>query len=384
MDSLALLEQLIAIDSVNPDLGGPGESEIAAFVAERLRDLGCRVDVHEVAPGRPNLVATLAGDRTQATLLLEAHLDTVPQPREPIAVHRAAGRLYGRGACDAKGSLSAMIAALARLASRTVHPTVVFGAVMDEEVLMTGSRALLRQLPPIDGAIVGEPTSLVPVRTHNGLVRFRIVARGRPAHTSRSHLGVNAVAIAARVVVAIEEELGPRLAARVNPLVGPALITPAVIHGGSAVNLVPEWCTIEVDRRLAPREDPAEALREVDQLLEVFRARGDDVVREEPTTTHPGIETSSEHPLVRAAERAASAVHGQPILARGVPYGTDAANLSGVGGIPCVVLGPGSIDQAHSADEWVALDEVERAVELYVRVVDELAAGVPTVVPDQA
>ncbi len=375
MDPVSLLEELIGIDSVNVSMGGRGEAAIAERVGTILRGLGCAVAVLEVEPGQPNVIATLGGDPALPVLMLQAHLDTVLQPMVPLTVKRIDGRVYGRGACDTKGSLAAMIAAVERFASRDRRPTVVLAGVMDEEAFMTGSLALLDQIPKIDAAIVGEPTSLVPVRAHNGLVRFRIVARGRSAHTSRAHLGVNAVTAAARVVLAIEANLGPRLASRLHPLTGAALVTPSVIRGGSAVNLVPEWCEIEVDRRLAPGEDPQAALAEIDAVLEELRAAGDDVVREAPTALKPGLETPADHPLIRAAEAAATAMAGRPVTAIGVPYGTDAANLSGIGGIPCVVLGPGSIDQAHSANEWIAVEEVERAVDLYVCVIDEFVAG---------
>jgi acetylornithine deacetylase len=267
-----------------------------------------------------------------------------------------------------------MVAAIARIAMKPDHPTVVFAGAADEEVAMTGSRDLVGRLPRVEGAIIGEPTSLQPVRVHNGLMRFRIVARGRAAHTSRAHLGVNAVAIAARVVLAIEDELLPVLQARAHPLAGPALITAAVIHGGVAPNLVPDWCAIEVDRRLAPGEDPEAALAEVDVLITRLDAGGA-IVREEPTILLPAVETPSDHWLVRLTEDAVGSMLGTSVLAGGVPYGTDASNLSGVGGIPCVVLGPGSIDQAHTDDEWVPIDEVIKASRIYEELVSRVASG---------
>ena len=293
MDAVSLLEELTAIDSVNVAMGGRGEAVIAEHVGTILRGLGCAVAVLDVEPGRPNVIATLRGDPGLPVLMLLAHLDTVLQPMVPLAVKRIDGRVYGRGASDTKGSLAAMISAVERFASRDRRPTVVLAGVMDEEAFMTGSLALLDQIPKIDAAIVGEPTSLVPVRAHNGLVRFRIVVRGRSAHTSRAHLGINAVTAAARVVLAIDERLRPRVAARVHPLTGAALVTPSVIRGGSAVNLVPEWCEIEVDRRLAPGEDPQAALAEIDGLLDELRAAGDDVIREAPTALKPGLETTA-------------------------------------------------------------------------------------------
>lgn len=375
LDPVALLEQLISVNSVNPSLGGPGESELALLVAGLLRDAGSHVDLHEVEPGRPNVLATLAGGDLRPSLLFEVHLDTVPWPREPMVMGRSGARINGRGACDAKGSLAAMLAAFFRVGQRDVRPPVAFAAVVDEEVYMAGSLALLPHLPPLAGAIVGEPTSLLPVRAHNGLVRFRVVARGRAAHTSRAYLGRNAVAAGARVVLAIEDELRPRCAARAHPLTGPALVTASVIRGGTAVNLVPDWCEVEVDRRLAPGEEPATALEEIDELLDGLRRSGDDLLRESPVAVQRALETPADHPLVRAAERAATADSRSAVSAIGVPFGTDASNLSGVGRIPCVVLGPGSIDQAHSADEWVEAEDIRSAVGLYERLVDEFMAA---------
>src|SRR3712207_1280111 len=146
-----------------------------------------------------------------------------------------------------------MVAAMATLAdSGEERATVVFAGVADEEHAMLGSRLLVDQLPAVDAAVVGEPTSLAPVRAHNGIARITIETHGRTAHTSRAHLGINAISAAARVVSALEERLLPLLEARAHPLAGAALLTPAVISGGVAPNVVPDRCRLLVDRRLAP------------------------------------------------------------------------------------------------------------------------------------
>ena len=372
-----LLEELVRIDSSNTAMGGPGEAALADRVAELLRAIGCTVELPAVANGGRNVVGRLDGRPGAPALLLEAHLDTVAQPRDDLTVGVAGRRLSGRGACDAKGSLAAMLAAMARLASVDDRPSVIFAGAVDEEVAMSGSLALIDQLPEVHGAVIGEPTSLVPVRVHNGLARFRIVARGRSAHTSRAHLGVNAVAAAARAVLAIEDRLVPRLRARAHPLVGPALATAAMIRGGVASNLVPDWCEILVDRRLAPGEAPSDAFAEIDALLDELRAAGDELERDAPSILLPAVETAADHPLVRTAEAASTAVVGRAVEAGGAPFGTDASNLSAVGGIPCVVLGPGSIDQAHTDDEWVSLDEVEQAADVYVELARRFALDGP-------
>jgi acetylornithine deacetylase/succinyl-diaminopimelate desuccinylase-like protein len=371
LDPVDLLRDLVRIPSVNPHMGGGhGEGEVVEYVASVLHDQGLDVSTPEVQDGRCNVVARLHGDSGSPTVLLEAHLDTVPMPGHGLKVEEDGDRLRGRGACDTKGSAAAMIATLSRLRSEESHPTVVFAGVVDEEYAMAGSRALVGQLDATpSAAIVGEPTSLRPVRVHNGLARMRIETHGRAAHTSKAQLGVNAIASAARVVIALIDELYPQLAERGHPLVGPALITPAVIRGGVASNIVPETCTIEIDRRLAPGEDPANAMAEIDRILDGLRSERVMITRHDPDILLDGVEIPEGHPLVRVAEAAVQSVLGKPIRAEGAPFGTDASNLWGVGRIPCIVLGPGSIDQAHTEDEWVGLSEVRSAVEIYTEVV---------------
>lgn len=374
MDPVELLEALVRIDSANPSMGGPGEHEVVARLDEILRGLGLEVRTPEGVDGRPNLIATLPGSPGAPTLLLEAHLDTVAMPDGGLPVSLTGDRLIGRGACDTKGSAAAMVAAMAALAdSGGERATVVFAGAVDEEVAMGGSRALVDQLPPVDAAVIGEPTSLEPVRAHNGLARFTIETTGRSAHTSRAHLGINAIAAAARVVGVLDERLLPLLRERAHALTGPALVTPSVIHGGVAANIVPDRCRLIVDRRLAPGEDPDAALAEIDALLDGLRAGGDQITREPPAVLLGAVETPADDPVVRLAETSVDAVLGRPMPAGGVPYGTDASNLSLIGGIPCVVLGPGSIDQAHTDHEWVAIEEVRLAAAVYAEMARRLA-----------
>jgi acetylornithine deacetylase len=363
VDVLDLLERLVRAPSVNPgmDPDGAGEAGVARILLDELGALGVEAGEHEVLPGRSNVVGVLPGPEGAPTLMLEAHMDTVPEADEPIEVRREGGRLRGRGSCDTKGSLAAMLAAVAALAGEDgPRPAIVFAATVDEESGMKGAERLLEHAPRPDAAVVGEPTSLVPVRVHNGVVRVALVARGRPAHTSKAHLGVNAVSAAARAIAAIEGEVGTGLADRAHPLAGPALLTASMVRGGVAPNVVPERCEVQLDRRLAPGETAEDALAELDAVLERLRAGGDDVRLDAPQIALPPVETPQDDLVVRAAEAAIGTA------AAGAPYTTDASRLSGSGGVACVVLGPGSIDQAHTPDEWVPLEEVERAVGLYV------------------
>lgn len=381
MDVVELLEDLVAIDSTNRsiDPAGAGEQAMAERLGSLLGTLGFTVERAEVAPGRPNVIGTRAGPPGSPTILFEAHLDTVPAPAGGIPVHRHAGRLTGRGSCDCKGALAAMLVAITRVLDRGDPPcTIVVAGSVDEEASMTGAAALLQTLPPVDLAIIAEPTSLVPIRAHNGFVRFVVTAHGRSAHSAKAHLGVSAVTAAADLVQRVDRTLLPVLLAAADPLTGPGLLTAATIHGGVAANMVPDRCEILFDRRTPPGLSIADALRGVDELIAESLAEGHELVRAEPYVALPGMALPADHAAVRLAERATTAVTGRPALAGGVSFATDACRLAGEGSIPCLVLGPGSIDQAHTPDEWVDLGEVAAAVDVYEHILvhaHELQAG---------
>lgn len=368
LDVEALLERLVRIDSRNPELSAdsPGERPLAEAVAEVLGGIGADVTLHEVIDGRPNVIGTLPGDDHLPTIVLEAHLDTVPTPPGGIEVRREGNRLYGRGSADTKGSLASMIAAAERLQQRSgPRPTVMIVGAADEEYVMKGARALLDDLPPIDGIVIGEPTSIVPIRAHNGFIRVRMQVRGVTAHSSKAFLGLNAIVAASRCVIALEDRLGAHLHDRHHPLTGPALLTSTMIEGGVAPNVVPDLCSVWLDRRLAPGERPEAALAEVEAILGELRRQGHQVELDEPLIALPGLETPADHPFVNATETAVGRVQGAAVVADGVTYSTDACYLNGFGDLPCVVLGPGSIDQAHTADEWIELDQVHQCVDVY-------------------
>lgn len=368
MDVIELLEDLVAIDSTNRsiDPAGAGEQAMAERLVAELTRLGFTVDLTEVAPGRPNVIGSRPGPPGSPTVLFEAHLDTVPAPSGGIPIRRGQGRLTGRGSCDCKGALAAMLAALDRLLGHGELPcTVVVAGSVDEEASMTGAAHLLTTLPPVDVAVIAEPTSLVPIRAHNGFLRFVVTAHGRTAHSAKAHLGVNAISAAADLVRRVDRDLLPRLLADADPLTGPGLLTAATIHGGIAANVVPDRCEIVFDRRTPPGLTIADALLGVDELIGASRAAGFDLERAEPWVALPGMALPADHAAVRLAERVAAGVTGQPSTALGVPFATDACRLAGEGSIPCLVLGPGSIDQAHTPDEWVDLGEVRAAVDIY-------------------
>ncbi|MDI3340061.1 MAG: M20 family metallopeptidase [Sphaerobacter sp.] len=375
VDVVELLVQLVAIESVNPAYPGPasGEAALARFVADFCRAAGAEVRTREILPGRPNVVATLRSGRPGPALVFEAHLDTVGilDMGEAALRPRIAGdRLYGRGACDVKGGLAAMLAALAGLAPRRseLPQDLVLAAVIDEEATFQGVRGFLDEGLPIGAAVVAEPTDLRVVVAHKGCVRWRIRTVGRAAHSARPDEGLNAIDQMAEVVRALRVELQPRLATRCHPLLGRPTLSVGTIAGGTGVNVVPARCVVEVDRRLIPGETAASALAEVDAVLAELRRAQPwvTVEREEPSIVDGCLDTPPDAAIVQAA-LAACRQAGYPGEPTGVPYGTDASKFA-ARGIPSIVLGPGSITHAHSAHEFIPLTELHHAVAIYSQI----------------
>lgn len=363
----AILKELVAIESVNPFYPGGGRGEVAmtAWVDTFFHRLGLQPRKQEALPGRENVWATLEVPGATKTLLLESHMDTVtlePVGRSMLDPSERDGRLWGRGSCDTKASLAAMLTALETLRKRRNElkaNVVVLGSV-DEEYLMRGIAAFADQGLAIDAAVVGEPTGLNVVRAHKGLVRWEITTKGRAAHTSRPENGDNAIMQMADVIRALTTELEPGMAKLSHPLLGRPTFTVATIHGGMGVNIVPEHCAITVDRRTLPAERPADVIAGVEGVLRQLRETNPGVKVEigAPFANIGGLNTAAELPFVQLACRIAGKM---PI---GVPYGTNAAALAAKG-IPTIVFGPGDIAQAHTADEWVDLAQVEDCADLY-------------------
>ncbi len=366
-----LLRELVAIDSVNPAVegSGRGEGELAQHLAGHFQGLGFEVSLQEVLPGRPNLLARLATQHPDRTLLFEGHLDTVTASNMPggLTPRLEENRLYGRGSCDPKGSIAAFLHALELLEPyrRQLPADLLFLGAIDEEVSFTGSRAFVQRGGRADAAVVFEPTELQPVIAHKGSLRVRIATHGRSAHTARPELGDNAIYQMVELIQALRERLEARLPERRHPLCGPPTLSVSCISGGVQINVVPPECTIDMDWRTLPEEEPSQVLEQLQAFIAELRqdkpwvkAEVDGILK-----AYRGLDTPPDAPIVRKALEACRAIVGRAEPA-GAPYGTDASELV-VGGTPCVVLGPGDIAQAHTSEEWVDVDQVVAAAEIY-------------------
>lgn len=374
---LSIARDLVRIGSVNPmgrGIGGPavGEERLTAWLESFLAGIGARCRRQPVAPGRDNLVAELSWPGSGRSVMLEAHQDTVPvdgMTVPPFDAEVRNGRLYGRGACDVKGGMAAILAAMECLAAERPKgaASVIAAFTVDEESGFTGVRRLARELPAgIAFAVVAEPTRLEVVVAHKGLVRWRVRTRGRSCHSARPADGVNAVYRMAPVLAALEEYAATLSTGRSHPLLGRPTLSVGVIRGGTSVNTVPGSCEIEIDRRLLPGEDPVSAVEHCRRFLEA-RLPGADLEVEPAWISDLALDTPPDSEAARMSLEAVRKVRGrsEPV---GVPYGTDASKLAEAG-LPSVVLGPGDIAQAHTIDEWIEIAELEHAVEIYVELV---------------
>jgi len=294
--------------------------------------------------------------------LLAPHLDTVDAEPAQFIPKRKNGRLHGRGACDTKGSVAAMLSALCELAKAKTRPLeteLVFAGLIDEEQTQAGSRALVRSGFKADLAIVGEPTRCRSVTAHKGSLWLQIETSGRAAHGATPHLGKNAVHTMARIVDVLETDYASLLKRRRHWLLGTGTVNVGTIAGGRQPNIVPDHCRISIDRRTLPGETEAGVRREIAALLRTKKLAAK--ISDLKLAPSAPLETDPKLPLIRQFFR--NIGQSQPL---GVNYFCDAAVLS-AGGIPSIVFGPGDIAQAHTTDEWISLAELERATRLMVR-----------------
>jgi acetylornithine deacetylase len=375
-----LVCELVAIESVNPDLvaTGSGESNIAAFVASWLAAQGLSVQVLEPVAGRKSVVGVLPGTGGGTSLMLNAHMDTVGAGgmADPFVPVVRGGRIYGRGAYDMKGSLAAIMIVAREAKKLGLRGDLIIAAVADEEVGSLGTETVLQRVGA-DAAIVTEPTELRLCLAHKGFAWLEVETRGVAAHGSRPDLGVDAVAHMGRILTGVLE-LDRRLhAGRGHLLLGTGTVHASLIEGGQEWSTYPARCVVKVERRTIPGEDGASALREVEDVI--ASARAEDPALDASATLlmeRPWSQLGADSFVTEAVESAATEVLGRAPEVIGVAYWMDMA-LSNAVGIPTVAFGP-SGEGAHADVEWVDLASLETCVRVYLRTVDVLC-GPPSV-----
>ncbi|MDX6565698.1 MAG: acetylornithine deacetylase [Gaiellales bacterium] len=365
----ALVDLLARLVSF-PTIAGESNLEFVSFVAGRLEALGARVSVLPgTRPDARNLYAVLGPDELPGGLLLAAHGDVVavegqPWTRDPFTLDEADGRLYGRGTADMKGSLACMLAALAAVDAGALRAPVHLAVSSDEELGCAGVPPLLDALAalaaPPSRVLVGEPTSLRVATAHKGKAAMRIVLTGRAAHSSVAATGVNAVAYAGRLIgelLALQDEISGEQ--RDDAFAVPySSIGIGPIEGGVSVNIVPDSCRLDVEVRSLPGRDPAEIVARIRALADALEREMQATAREariefEPRASYPGLASSPGGFAAQVAE-----IAGDRAAPLSLDFGTEAGLYQQRLGIPVVICGPGSMEQAHKADEFITVEQL--------------------------
>lgn len=371
-----LLRQLVAIDSVNPDLvtGGAGEGEIARFVANWMERAGLAVTIEEAAPGRPNVIAVARGSDGGRSLLLNAHMDTVgvggmQRPHEPYIEDN---RLYGRGAYDMKAGLAAIMLAAAAARRQALRGDVILTAVCDEEFASIGTASVVKNWHA-DAAILTEPTQLDICIAHKGFCWLDIETTGVAAHGSLPEVGVDAIAKMGKVLVGLEELDRSLRAGPEHPLLGSGSLHAALITGGQELSSYPDRCLLSMERRTVPGETRELVEQQIRAILDQIAATDPQFQASLKTMlTQQPFEIAEDAPIVQTLLRQATRILGaEPGI--GGAFGWMDSALLAAAGIPTVIFGPGG-DGAHAVVEWSDLDQLQRCAEVLVATIEEFCA----------
>ena len=369
-----LLAELIAIESVNMDYKGSknGEAKISDYVYKYLKNLGVNCVKEEVLPNRHNVICYIEG-KDKRGICFESHMDTVStnnmtiEPLNPIIKE---GKMFGRGSADCKGSLAAMMYAIKILTKNNLKPStdLYFVAAVDEEYNHRGVDHFLKKGINLQGAVVGEPTKLDVITACKGVVRWVISTNGKAGHSSRPEKGQNAIYDMMDLIQAIKNDLIPSYQNIKHRLLGSPTLSVGCINGGIAVNIIPDRCSIEVDRRLLPGETNDSAKGEILELINKLKKVNKDleVYISEPTVETIPMDTDINGKVVKTSMESCKKILGKSKM-KGVNFGCDASSFTGAG-ISSIVLGPGDILQAHTENEFVDLEEVFHASEIYSQI----------------
>ena len=362
----SLLQELVRIPSVNPDnapgTDQTGEAEMANYVQTYLENLDYDVTQEEVQPGRPNLIARAPGPENRPRILLGPHLDTVGvagMTIDPFAAELRDGKIHGRGASDTKGPMAAMLQALTncQILLSSLPVAVDFVGFMGEESSQWGSKHFAKHYADdYEFALVGEPTSLDIVYTTKGSLWATLQASGKAAHSSQPELGENAILNLTRSLDRLNRKFTARLASYTHPVLGHSTLNIGVISGGSRPNIVPDFASAEIDIRLTPSlHEDGGAL----PLLESFLTENKLPLKIANPHENPPMELSKDNSWIQ--KMISANPDSKPV---GAPWFSDAAHLNDAG-IASVCIGPGSIDQAHTKDEFISISDLDAGVDYF-------------------
>ena len=385
IDVAALASEMVQIPSYS--FMEEQEKGISAYISTYFSKEGIENEVTEIEKGRYNVVAKLPGKNPGAAPSLQfcGHMDTVPAYdfQDAFSGKIAEGKLYGRGAADMKGPIASIMAAMTALkrSGIALEGDLYFTGVADEEEQGKGAKFLVKHGPYTDGAVICEPSDMVIQLGNKGLEWIEVAVRGKKVHAGASDKGINAIQMAARFINKIYDEYVPVLKSRRHPILGEPTINIGTVRGGDQPSTVAGECVITLDRRCVPGEsiqqvyselrDIAEALHREDSrfdagIRDIFEGAND--IPHEPFATEP------ENPIVKCAREALAeeklcrhnGVLAEKEAGLGVfPAWTDAGFIANNTKAKCIIFGPGKLETAHSAGEYIEIEEMKRGAFVY-------------------
>jgi acetylornithine deacetylase/succinyl-diaminopimelate desuccinylase len=376
LDVLTIAGDLIQIPSYSHT--ERQEEKVADYIFDFFKSAQIEVKRQWVSEGRPNVIARIPGNGGRG-LMLTGHMDTVPpyDMKNPFSGEIRGDNLHGRGACDMKGSLAAMMAAMVTIRNSGITPAgdVYFAAVVDEEEKGTGVEALIRNWPDVDAVIVGEPTKLNIGLGHKGLEWIRVQVAGRKTHSGNLKSGVNAISMAGHLIHYLDSEYNQVLEKRVHPILGAGSINIGTISGGDQPSTVADSCEFVLDRRFLPMETLEQVYGEIqeaiDRMKEVypgFEATVSNYYDDKEMLPHLPYAMDDKGNLVRCIIGAMEDLDfGQPVFEPFAAW-SDGGMIRSQTGSQCIIMGPGDLGLAHSADESIPVLELKKAVELYASI----------------
>jgi acetylornithine deacetylase/succinyl-diaminopimelate desuccinylase family protein len=367
IEILKLLSDLVSIPSYD------SEQRIVEYITARLQKIGVEYEITQVAPARQNLIASTG--EGEKTLIFNTHTDTVPPGNmenwkyPPLKLTRDGKDLFGLGSCDAKGSLASMLTAFEALAcnASSLNGRLILQAVCCEETRARGTLAEVKRGICADAAIVGEPTELIPRLGHKGGLGLEVTVFGKAAHGSAPQEGINAISGMAKLVSSLDA-LAEDISERSDPMFGSPSLAVTTISGGQATNVIPDKCTITLDRRLIPGETVKEALNEFSAVVDKEKNSSSLMASIKKTIGIEPCKISLEEPIAKVVKDSIAQVRGINQEFSGFTACCDMWCLTRGAGIPAVILGPGKLSMAHKANEYVSLDELYLAARIYAAI----------------
>lgn len=362
------------------------EEKVADYIVAYFENLGIEVKRQMVTEGRPNVIAKIPG-KGGPSLMFNGHIDTVPpyDMENPFSGAIVDGKLHGRGACDMKGPIASMMTAMAaiQLSGCSLGGDLYFSAVVDEEEKGTGVEALVRDWPKVDAVIVGEGTDFDLCLGHKGLEWIKILVTGKKTHSGNAKAGINAITMAGRLIAYLSDEYGLVLNARNHPLLGHTSINIGTISGGDQPSTVADFCELTIDRRYLPEESREQVYAELVEATKVmttrypgFSATVSDYFEPDGLLSHIPYCINKNRPIVQAIQKTYMNVFQSNPELRGLSAWTDAGIIHSQTNTDCVILGPGSLNLAHTAEESISVSDLRKAVVLYAGIALEFVGVV--------